>query len=159
MTMTVHAVRDLPVPPESVYAAFTDARTIRRWWGPDRFTCPVAEMDVREGGASLLGMRAPAEYGGGDTYTLWSYTTVDRPRRLEYVVRFADATGRPVGPAEVPAGIPDGVPHVVTFEPRAGGGTRLTVTEYGYTDAAARDLSRAGLEQCLDKLERVLVGR
>jgi hypothetical protein len=51
------------------------------------------------------------------------------------------------------------VPHVVTFEPRAGGGTRLTVTEYGYTDAAARDLSRAGLEQCLDKLERVLAGR
>jgi uncharacterized protein YndB with AHSA1/START domain len=30
MTMTVHAVRDLPVPPESVYAAFTDARTIRQ---------------------------------------------------------------------------------------------------------------------------------
>jgi uncharacterized protein YndB with AHSA1/START domain len=156
MTMTVHAVRDLPVPPEAVYAAFTDPGTIRRWWGPDGFTCPVAEMDVREGGASLLGMRAPVEYGGGDMYTLWSYTAVVPPHRLEYVLRFAGADGRH---AEPPEGVPDGVPHVVTFEPDGAGGTRLTITEYGYTVVAARDGSQTGLDQCLDKLERALVGR
>jgi hypothetical protein len=28
----------------------------------------------------------------------------------------------------------------------------MTVTEYGYTTEQARDLSRAGMEQCLDKM-------
>lgn len=35
----------------------------------------------------------------------------------------------------------------------------LTVTEYGYTDEAARDQSKAGLEQCLDKMSALLDGR
>jgi uncharacterized protein YndB with AHSA1/START domain len=158
MTMTVGGNRTLPVPVEEAYAAWTDPGTVRRWWGPDGFSCPVAEMDVREGGSSLLGMQAPAEYGGGVTYTRWSYTRVDPPHRLEYVMRFADAAGEPITPAEagVPAGVPDGVPHVVLFEPTGERGTRLTVTEYGYTEAAARDISQAGLDQCLDKLVQAL---
>ena len=28
----------------------------------------------------------------------------------------------------------------------------MTVTEYGYTTEQARDLSKAGMEQCLNKL-------
>ena len=32
------------------------------------------------------------------------------------------------------------------------GRTRLEMTEHGYTTAEARDMSRAGLEQCLDKM-------
>jgi hypothetical protein len=41
-------------------------------------TCGVyvtqAEMDFRVGGASLVCMRAPAEYGGQDMYHTWTYT-------------------------------------------------------------------------------------
>jgi len=36
--------------------------------------------------------------------------------------------------------------------PLADGRTAVTVTEHGYRSGEARDLSLAGLEQCLDKM-------
>lgn len=38
----------------------------------------------------------------------------------------------------------------------AGGRTSMTVTEFGYADEQVRDQSKAGLEQCLDKMAALL---
>ena len=38
-------------------------------WGPNGFTSPCAEIDFREGGISLVCMRAPEEMGGQDLYS------------------------------------------------------------------------------------------
>jgi uncharacterized protein YndB with AHSA1/START domain len=156
--LDVVARRTYAVPVEVVWAAWTVPELVRRWWGPQGFTCPLARMDVRPGGVSLLAMQAPPEYGGGQTYTTWSYGVVETMARLEYVVRFADPTGTTINPADagIPPGVPDAVPHVVTFTPSADGGTELSITESGYTMAQARDMSQAGLDQCLDKLAVLL---
>ena len=34
-------------------------------------------------------------------------------------------------------------------------GTEMTVTEHGYTSDQAHDLSKAGLEQCIDKMAAI----
>jgi hypothetical protein len=34
----------------------------------------------------------------------------------------------------------------------------MTVTEHGYTTEEARDLSKAGMEQCLDKMAAMFAG-
>jgi uncharacterized protein YndB with AHSA1/START domain len=117
-------------------------------------------MDVRAGGVSLLAMQAPQQYGGGRTFNTWSYDVVEPMARLEYVMRFADPTGTTISPADagIPPGVPDAVPHVVTFTALAGGGTELTIAESGYTTPQARDVSQGGLDQCLDKLAAVLAG-
>jgi uncharacterized protein YndB with AHSA1/START domain len=153
----VRATRDFSVPASEVYAAWTESEAVKQWWGPTGFTCPIAELDVRVGGVSLVAMRAPAEYGGADYYNTWTYTRVDPPSRLEYDMGFATSNGSPADSQEsgAPAGVPSAVPHVVTFE-STGGGSRVTVVESGYTDPKARDLSKAGMEQCLDKLENLL---
>jgi uncharacterized protein YndB with AHSA1/START domain len=153
-TLDVTARRVYPVPVETLWAAWTVSGLIRRWWGPEGFTCPLATMDVRPGGVSLLAMQAPPEYGGGRTYNTWSYQVVEPMARLEYVLRFADPTGAPISPADagIPPGVPDAVPHVVTFTPATGGGAEVSIVESGYTTAQARDISQAGLDQCLDKL-------
>jgi uncharacterized protein YndB with AHSA1/START domain len=158
--MEVAARRTYPAPVADVWAAWTAPELIRRWWGPDGFTCPVARMDVRAGGVSLLAMQAPPQYGGGRTYNTWSYRVVEPMARLEYDMRFADPAGTTISPADagIPPGVPDVVPHVVTFTPAADGGTELSITESGYTTPQARDMSQAGLEQCLDKLDEVLSG-
>lgn len=159
-TFGVAARRTYPVPVGVLWAAWTAPELIRQWWGPEGFSCPLARMEPRAGGVSLLAMQAPPQYGGGQTFTTWTYSVVEPRARLEYVVRFADQTGATISPndAGIPPGVPDAVPHVVTFTPTADGGAELSITESGYTTTQARDLSQAGLDQCLDKLAVVLAG-
>lgn len=44
---------------ELVFRAWTDPRHLAQWWGPNGFTTPVCEMDVRPGGAFLFHMCGP----------------------------------------------------------------------------------------------------
>ncbi|PZF83818.1 SRPBCC family protein [Jiangella anatolica] len=153
--MDLTVTREYDAPPDRVWAALTEPALVARWWGPAGFTAPVARMDVRPGGVSLVSMRSP---DGFELYNTWTYGLVDPPRRLEYLLRFCDATGRPVPPSSLglPADVPaTGVPHELTLHPSAGG-TELTVTERGYGTAETVHLSRLGLEQTLDKLAAVL---
>lgn len=53
MTRVFDAPRDV------VFKAWTDTRQVAQWWGPNGFTNPVCELDVREGGAMRIEMRAP----------------------------------------------------------------------------------------------------
>jgi uncharacterized protein YndB with AHSA1/START domain len=153
-TFDVVVTRIFDAPVEEVWKAWSDPAYVRRWWGPTGFTSPSAEMDFRAGGASLVCMRAPAEYGGQDMYNTWTYTRIDPHERIEFVSNFADKEGRHLDRAAMgmPPGVPYDVPHVITFEAAGEGRTEMTVTEHGYTTEQARDLSRAGMEQCLDKM-------
>jgi uncharacterized protein YndB with AHSA1/START domain len=157
-THEVVATRVFDAPVERVWNAWREPDAVRQWWGPEGFTSPLARMDFRVGGTSLVCMRAPAEFGGADMYNTWTYSQIVPHRLIEFVLRFSDPEGRAIDPAQ--AGLPPGVPaevrHVVTFQPLDGGRTAMTVTEYGYPSAEARDLSLAGLEQCLDKMARSL---
>jgi uncharacterized protein YndB with AHSA1/START domain len=139
-----------------VWRAWVKPELVKLWWGPTGFTCPLAEMDFREGGRSLVYMRAPQEYGGQDLYNTWTYTKIEPNRRIEFTLNFTDQNGRKLDPAGLGiAGVPPDVPHVITFTPLGDERTEMTVTEYGYATEQARDLSQAGLEQCLDKMAAI----
>ncbi len=152
--LVVTRVFDAPL--KLVWKAWTDPEYVMRWWGPTGFRSPLARMDVREGGTSLVCMRSPE---GQDLYNTWTYRKIVPMERIEFVQRFSDRDGKPVEPVEVglPPDIPREVPHVVTFEAR-GDRTEMTVTEYGYTSDQIVDLSRAGMEQCLDKMAAIFAG-
>ncbi len=149
--LVVTRVFDAPV--ARVWRAWSEGECVMQWWGPAGFTCPVAKMDFREGGRSLVCMRAPKEFGGQDMYSTWTYREIVPNRRIEFIHNFADSGGARMEPAQMglPPGIPSDVRHVITFAAR-GDSTEMTITEYGYTSDQARDLSKAGLEQCLDKM-------
>jgi len=157
-TFDMALTRTFDAPVSEVWKAWTEGDYIREWWGPSGFTAPVAEMDVREGGRSLVAMRAPEEMGGFEHFNTWSYQQIVPEVRLEFMSRFADRLGNAIDPASVgiPPGIPKEVPHVLTFASRSDGGTDFTVTEYGYTSPEVVELSRAGMDQCLDKLAALL---
>src|SRR5262245_61789530 len=99
---------DAPV--ERVWNAWIDPEQVKRWWGPQGFTAPVANMDVRKGGTSIVCMRSP---DGHDMYNSWTYSAVVPHERLEFVNRFVDKDGNQISPSAVglPPGIPDAVPH------------------------------------------------
>ena len=153
------ATRVFDAPIDAVWRAWTASEQVKRWWGPTGFTAPVAEMDVREGGTSLVCMRAPAEFGGMDLYNTWTYGRVVPLERLEFVQAFTDEHRTPLDPADLglPPGVPAKVPHVVTFARRGDGQTELTVTESGYPSRDVVEVSRAGMEQCLDKMAALFV--
>ncbi len=153
---TVLRTRDLVVtrgfdaPVERLWQAWTASEDVKEWWGPHGFTAPIANMDVREGGSSRVCMRSP---DGIEFYNTWTYQRVEPNQRLEYLVAFCNDAGEPVEPASLglPPDLAREVPHVVVFEVD-GLGTRVTVTEQGYTSEQTLEMSRIGLERCLDKM-------
>jgi uncharacterized protein YndB with AHSA1/START domain len=160
-TYNVVVTRVFDAPVEQVWKAWVEPELVMQWWGPTGFTCPLAKMDFREGGTSLVCMRAPQEFGGQDMYNTWTYRKIVPNVSFEYILKFTDEDGTafdPFDPADIgmPPGVPKEVFNVNIFKVLDSGKTELTITEYGYTSDAARELSKAGLEQCLDKLAATL---
>ena len=153
--VVVNRVIDAPV--DQVWKAWSDSNYVKQWWGPTGFTCPLAEMDFREGGTSLLCMRAPEEFGGFDMYNIWTYNKIIPMERIEFIQKFADQSGNQVDPAAIgiPPGVPHEVRHVITFKSLNNSQTELTVTEFGYASAQAHDISKTGMEQCIDKMAAI----
>ena len=77
---------------QEVWSAWSDPDYVRQWWGPTGFTCPLAEMDFREGGTSLVCMRAPQEFGGQEMYNTWTYHQIDPKKRIEFLGTGQDFT-------------------------------------------------------------------
>ena len=150
-------VFDAPV--ERAWKAWTDPEQVMRWWGPDGFSCPFPRIDFREGGKSLVCMRAPKEFGGQDMFSTWTYTKIVPLREIEYLHHFADQDGNRVHPITMglPPDMPEEVRNLVTFKVGGGNKTELTVTEYDWPVGQMMERSRKGMEQCLDKMAASVV--
>ena len=146
--------RDFDVPVTLAWDAWSESERVKQWWGPTGFTCPVANMDFRVGGKSLVCMRAPKEFGGQDMYNTWTYTRIVPHQTLDFVFHFSDQQGKRIDPSALglPPGMPTEVRHSIAFEALGRAKTRMTITEDGYESDEIMQLSKAGLEQCLDKL-------
>src|SRR3546814_10159572 len=51
--------RHVAAPREQVFALWTKAEHLAKWWGPAGFTNPVCELDARPGGRITIDMTAP----------------------------------------------------------------------------------------------------
>jgi len=156
-TLDVVVTRVFDAPVEEVWKAWTDSEKVTRWWGPTGFTAPVARIDFRVGGKSLVCMRAPKDFGGQDFYNTWTYQKITPNESIEMIFTFSDKDGNRIDPSSmgIPPGVPTDVLHVITFKRLENGKTEMTVKEHGYTNEQAVALSTAGLEQCLDKMARL----
>jgi uncharacterized protein YndB with AHSA1/START domain len=160
-TFDVVVRRTFPVPPEEAWRAWSEPDLVKQWWGPNGFSCPMADVDLSVGGRTFVAMRAPAEFGGGDLYSTWTFTEVVPHSRFAYVFNFADPQGNRLVPADLgmPPGVPDDGKHEVSFSDLGDGRTAMTVVEHGYTTEEARDTSQLGLEQCVDKMAEIFAVR
>jgi uncharacterized protein YndB with AHSA1/START domain len=153
-TRDIVVTRTFDAPVEQVWKAWSEPEYVKRWWGPAVFTSPSAEMDFREGGTSLVCMRSP---DGQDMYNTWTYRKIVPMKHIEFILHFADKDGRQVDPSAhgLPPDVPNGIRNVVTFKALSDNTTEMTVTEYGYTSDQIYELSKMGLEQCLDKMAAI----
>jgi len=146
--------RAFDAPVEQVWKAWSDSALVMRWWGPKSFTSPLARIDFREGGTSLVCMRSPE---GQDFYNTWEYRKIVPMKLIEFIQNFADKDGKRADPVAygLPPDFPQDVRSTVTFEALSENKTEMTVTEYGYTSDQQFEMSKAGLEECLDKMAAI----
>ena len=74
--------RSFAAPRERVFRAFTEPEHVQRWLlGPEGWTMPVCEMDLRVGGA----WRYVWRNGDGDEFAIQGvFREIERPARLVY---------------------------------------------------------------------------
>lgn len=101
---TVRIERTFRAAAQDVFEAWTSVEVLRRWWHAEHtWETPVAELDLRVGGAIRVVMRNPedgSEYGGSGEYTVidpprrlaftWTWDHADTPRRQLIEVEFVD---------------------------------------------------------------------
>jgi uncharacterized protein YndB with AHSA1/START domain len=145
--------RTLKAAPERIFDAFTDPVQLTKWWWPNGFTCPAAEVDLRVGGTYNISMEWPdfipasaqfSHYLGGE------YFEIDRPHRLVMSGRAINDTQ-----GELFATLIE-----LTLEARDGG-TALTMRQSYFEPmppAEAMGGAEQGWSEQLDKLERLLAG-
>jgi uncharacterized protein YndB with AHSA1/START domain len=127
---------------EAVFDAWTNPEVLRRWWaaGPDWDT-PLAEVDLREGGAYRLTMRDPES--GMQPTVGGEFKEVRRPERLVYTWTWEDMPGA------------TGAGSVVTVDfEESGGRTTVTLVHSGLESDESRAQHEHGWIACIDNLER-----
>lgn len=145
--------RTVTAPPARVFDAFTDPEQLVRWWWPNGFTCPAAEVDLRVGGSYRIAMQWPDAFPAESQFSHHmggEYYEIDRPRRL---VMSGRAVNEEQG--ELFATLIE-----VTFDEHDGG-TALTMKQ-SYFEPMPPPEAMAGAQQGwteqLDKLDRLLAG-
>ena len=73
--------RLIDAPREKLYRAWTEPELLKQWFAPLPYTTPVAELDVRPGGASLIVMRGP---DGAEFPNRGQYLAVEPAQRLVF---------------------------------------------------------------------------
>ncbi len=156
MTTTHDAVieRVFNAPRELVWKAWTDPEQVMRWWGPKAWTSPIAKIDLRVGGKYLFSMKTTE---GEIYYSTGTYQEVTPMDKLVFTDSFSDESGNIISPTQV--GMSENFPEVLlitlTFED-VPNGTRMTLRHSGMPVGGEREMTEAGWQESLDKLEATL---
>jgi uncharacterized protein YndB with AHSA1/START domain len=88
--------RIIDAPRERVFKAWTDPELLKLWFAPLPYTTPVAELDVRPGGANLIVMRDPVVKNERLVFTN-AYTKAWEPSEKPFmtaILTFEDEDGK-----------------------------------------------------------------
>jgi uncharacterized protein YndB with AHSA1/START domain len=137
-------VRVIDAPAEKLFRAWTDPELLKQWFAPLPYTTPVAELDVRPGGATLIVMRGP---DGVDMPNGGVFLEVVKNQKLV----FTDAYTKAWEPSEKPF-----MTVTVTFETMVDGKTLYTAHVRHWTVADREAHEQMGFHEgwgaCADQL-------
>ena len=138
------------------WKVWTEPNLVKRWWAPKHFSSPVAKIDFRVGGKSLVSMLAPKEMGGQEWYSIWEYVKIIPLKTIEFIQSLSDENGNKTDPVKVgmPSDFPVDIKTVVTFKELGNSQTEMTVTEYADFGTIS-NFAQIGLEQSLDKMAAI----
>jgi uncharacterized protein YndB with AHSA1/START domain len=133
--------RVLPAPPSRVFKALTEPDDLVHWWGPNGFTTPGIELDLRVGGVYRFAMQPP---DGDLFYLTGEFREIDPPARVSYTFRWEDPD-------------PDDRETLVTLSLRSlGDDAELEFTQGEFATEARRELHENGWTDSFARLQGVL---
>ena len=139
--------RLIAAPRQKLFKAWTDPELLKQWFAPMPYTTPVAELDVRPGGASRIVMRDPQ---GNEFPNRGVYLEVIENERLV----FTDAYTKAWEPSAKPF-----MTVILTFTDE-GGKTRYTARVCHWTVADREAHEKMGFHEgwgrCADQLAALL---
>jgi uncharacterized protein YndB with AHSA1/START domain len=135
--ISLSLVRTIKAPPEKVFAAWTDPKTLKKWMSPTKeMEVAVAETDLRVGGRYRILMREP---DGKEHGVVGVYKEIVNPKKLAFTWGWENSTE---------------MNTLVTVELRKkGAGTELTLTHSKFADDKTRDMHSQGWMGCIGRLE------
>lgn len=96
-TVPVEVAKHIDAPVEAVFKALTTAESVRQWWGPQGFECPVAKVDPKIGGKYLFEMKSP---DGTDLWTTGKFKDIAPNRRIVLSDFPSNSEGEVISPEE-----------------------------------------------------------
>ncbi len=138
---TLNLRRTFKASREKVFRAWTDPEELKKWWGPEGYSTPSAEVDLRIGGKYRLGMMKLPD--GEIFYLSGIFREVRPPERVVYTWLWE--------------GHPERGETLVTVEFRdLGTATEVILTHERFPDEKVRDDHNKGWNGCLDRLAKIL---
>lgn len=151
--------RIFSAPVEKVWRAWSVPAEAMKWWGPNGFTCPYAEIDFRVGGKNLLAMRGgemmPVEFQK-DMWSTGTYKEIVPMEKIVCTDSFADKDGNivPASAYNMPGEFPLELEIELQFTAQ-GDTTAMTLIHKGMPEAMHKDCSQ-GWNESFYKLEASL---
>jgi uncharacterized protein YndB with AHSA1/START domain len=141
---TLRIERTFDAPAEDVFDAWTSEEVLKRWLhGQTHLETPVAEVDLRVGGALRIVMRNP-ETGSELGSAHGEYTVVDPPNKLAFTWVWDHEQENP---------------QMIELEfSEQGGKTTVVMINSGIPTEEDRGSNDRGWNVCFDNLEMVLAG-
>ncbi len=91
--MEVELTRLIRAPRSLVWQVWTEVDKLQQWWGPQHFTNPRCEIDLRVGGFIRIDMRAP----DGIVFPMGGeYEQIVPTERLVFLTSALDEQGEPI---------------------------------------------------------------
>ena len=144
-TKAVVIERTFDAPVDLIWQLWTEAEHFKNWYGPNGFSIPVAEIDLRVGGTRLICMASPD--GSMKMWTTGEFLEVSPTQRIVYTESMADENGNVLAESPMPG-------HPVTTEvtvelENLDGKTKMKMTHAGIP---ADSPGASGWNQAFDKL-------
>ena len=131
----------LGAPRERIFRALTEPAELVKWWGPQGFTMPAIDLDLRVGGGYRFTMQPP----GGDPFHLsGEFLEIDPPGCLVYTFRYDEPD-------------PDDRETVVTLSlGEVAGATQVSLSQREFATEARLALHRGGWTDSFEKLRELI---
>lgn len=137
--------RSFDAPKALIWEVFTKPEHLAHWWGPEGFTLPLCEMDFRDGGKFVWGMRAP---DGSDHPMRGTFADIVAGESFTQVTRLDDF-----------GDLPHQIVGLFSFSEKDGKAVVAIHQTYAGVDAALESDAKAGWESSARRIDAYLAGR